>query len=723
MGCTASNLNDLPAVTLCRQRRAFLDETIRHSYALSAAHLSYINSLHSIALSLQQLHHFPAPSLPPHNDDRDLPLPPPHHPFTYTPQSYPRGHLSSPSAAFMKHTAPPSQVYEQMPFSPPAFHMADYSSFYSSSFSHTNSNPSHYFGYQNFGVGSGGYYCSTPPFGPDLSAVASSSQPPPGIYSPWHFHNSYYDEDGHHSELTTSQDLKQIREDDGIPDLEDDDYEYELVEPVQEDQSDADDGAGTHSKSSKDNQAELTEASLHQTMPLGSMENDGVEAVEHEVHADDEMSGERGGPPNAFELASEIEAQFRRASESGTEIAKILEVGTLPYYRKHVAYQAFSKMLKLVALPLSLMVSQPSISKVYKIGPGSLELDGDLLTRSRNLSSTLQKLHLWEKKLYKEVKAEEKIRVLHDRKCRLLRRLDDRGADFHKVDAAQTLIKKLSTKIRMVIQVVDLISVKIDKIRDEELWPQLNELIQGLGRMWKAMLECHQIQCEAMREAGILAWMGSKKKNGIADEATKQLEQEVINWTLQFSSWMGAQKRYVRALNNWLLKCLPYESEETAEGVGGFSPGRMGAPRVFVICNRWSQAMERISEKEVVERMYVFGRGVLQIWEQERLEIMLEREVGRNVVQGDEQKLQKQIQEVKQKMVAAFREVNDSLSHSEDIICDEEDKGGSTSLQAGLRQIFEAMESFAGISARLYEELLQTSDVEERASAEHMHAC
>ena len=71
------------------------------------------------------------------------------------------------------------------------------------------------------------------------------------------------------------------------------------------------------------------------------------------------------------------------------------------------------------------------------------------------------------------------MRVLHERKCRKLKRLDERGAEAHKIDATRTLVRSLSTKIRIAIQVVDKISVKINKLRDGELWPQLNEFIQG----------------------------------------------------------------------------------------------------------------------------------------------------------------------------------------------------------------------------------------------------
>lgn len=239
--------------------------------------------------------------------------------------------------------------------------------------------------------------------------------------------------------------------------------------------------------------------------------------------------------------------------------------------------------------------------------------------------------------------------------------------------------------------------------------------------MWKSMLECHHCQCEAIREARILGSVGSRKKGGDGHlMATKQLEQELINWTFQFSSWISAQKGYVRALNNWLLKCLLYEPEETADGIVPFSPGRIGAPPIFVICNQWSQALDRISEKEVVDSMHVFTMSVLQVWEQDKLEMHrqmvdnkdLERKV-RNL-DRDDQKLQKQIQALERKMVLATGE-GKGLSVSENIIY-QSDK--SSSLQASLQRIFESMERFTDESVRAYEELLQRSE-EESASREH----
>lgn len=71
------------------------------------------------------------------------------------------------------------------------------------------------------------------------------------------------------------------------------------------------------------------------------------------------------------------------------------------------------------------------------------------------------------------------MRVVHERKSQKMKRMDQKGSEAHKVDATRTLVRSLSTKIKIAIQVVDKISMKINRLRDEELWPQLNEFIKG----------------------------------------------------------------------------------------------------------------------------------------------------------------------------------------------------------------------------------------------------
>lgn len=75
------------------------------------------------------------------------------------------------------------------------------------------------------------------------------------------------------------------------------------------------------------------------------------------------------------------------------------------------------------------------------------------------------------------------MRVQHERKSKKLKRLDEKGAEAHKIDVTRNLVRSLSSKIRIAIQVVDKISVTINKLRDEELWPLINEFIQGYAEI------------------------------------------------------------------------------------------------------------------------------------------------------------------------------------------------------------------------------------------------
>ncbi|KAJ6717022.1 RNA polymerase SUBUNIT BETA putative (DUF630 AND DUF632)-RELATED [Salix koriyanagi] len=639
----------------------------------------------------------------------------------------------------------PSVVYEQRPVSSETVHFGEssssayYGNYSNSGYGMSNPSPYGYSGYPSYGGGGGdgGYYGPRNLYGsssPPPAAVASSSKPPPAPPSPlrasaWDFLNVFENYDKSYPQYTPSRNSKELREEEGIPDLEDEDYQHEVVKEVHGDQKYKDE-AKSYSKSpvmdgedGKVGGETEASASLYQARPSVGAEED---RVAYEVHVvdkkivDNERSEERGkaglkgGGP--LEVATEIKIQFERASECGNEIAKMLEVGKLPYQRKHA-----SKMLR-VTPPLPTLSSQPFSSGSAEAGPPSLEIDEELMMRSKNLSSTLQKLYLWEKKLYQEVKVAEKMRVAHERKCRKLKHLDERGAEAHKVVATQTLIRSLSTKIRMAIQVVDRISVTINKIRDEELWPQLNELIQGLTRMWNSMLDCHRNQCQAIREARGLGPIGSGKK--LSDDhlmVTMQLEHELLNWTSSFSSWIGAQKGYVRSLNNWLVKCLLYEPEETPDGIVPFSPGRMGAPSVFVICNQWAQAMDRISEKEVIGAMRSFASSVFQLWEQDKLEmhqrLMANKDLERKVrnLDRDDQKMQKEIQALDKKIVLVVGGGN-SISATGNIVYQSDTS--NSSLQGSLQRIFEAMERFMADSMKAYEELVQRSE-EERLAREH----
>ncbi|KAL3613859.1 hypothetical protein CASFOL_041933 [Castilleja foliolosa] len=662
---------------------------------------------------------------------------------------------------YMKRQTTPSVVHTHLPVNPETMYMGESSNPSSSYYpypnnpnnqnsnpmypmynSNNNNNNNNYGGYQNYpsygGAGGefwGGSSYPPAPYGGNnfrrdefssFPAVASTSKPPPPPPSPpssssWDFLNPFESFEKFYPTYTPSRDSREVREEEGIPELEDEDDDEVIVKEVHGDQKFADSRKSSKSKpsASKEDATRTTKEAELQYRVRPSVGIESETPLEFDVHMVDkkvvDAEGKSKDQGNAAgfktrglfkgdsEVVKEIQVQFERASECGNELAKFLEVGKMQYKRKHGGHHVSSKLLH-----LPMVSSQSSTSKSSDgVEPGSLDINQELELRSKNLSSTLHKLYLWEKKLYEEVKAEEKMRVLHERKSKKLKRLDEKGAEAQKVDTTRTLVKSLETKIRIAIQVVDKISVKINILRDEELWPQINEFIQGLIRMWKSMLECHHNQCQAISEAKRLDAIAFRKHfNDSQLEATQQLEHELINWTMRFSYWVGAQKGYVRALNNWLMKCLLYVPEETADGIVPFSPSRIGAPPVFIICNQWWQSLERVSEKEVIDSMREFASNVLQLWDRDKAEMRQRMSKDERKIKNldkEDQKIQKEIQALDKRVVLISTDEMHLNGHV--VYQSETSKGGS--LQASLQHVLEAMERFASNSVKVYEELLQ----------------
>ena len=80
--------------------------------------------------------------------------------------------------------------------------------------------------------------------------------------------------------------------------------------------------------------------------------------------------------------------------------------------------------------------------------------------------------------VYCSSQAAEKIRILYEKKHKEQKKLYYGGAEAHKLEAIEVYVKKLSTKLNIAIHIVNATSKKINKMRDEELWFQTNELVR-----------------------------------------------------------------------------------------------------------------------------------------------------------------------------------------------------------------------------------------------------
>ncbi|XP_047079845.1 protein ROLLING AND ERECT LEAF 2-like [Lolium rigidum] len=749
IGCMGSRLDDQEAVALCRGRADLLAHAARRRDALAAAHAQLAASLASVSSSLhllllasnQPVLTLPVaapktvddpppppadhkPSSPPHSsshidfasstsgsDSGSVSSSPTHHlaashhshhhhnpyphPFphygygyAYAPDHPPYGYPYPPvQGSLQLHYArsrpPPASVAVQHPEAPSA-RVYEFGSV----------EPARYYAYRGEPVAASG-------------RAAAEPTPSPPRASSWDFFNVFHGYDVHDNycydhaagagatgtatPYTSSRCSRDVREEEGIPDLEDEDDDAVVVKEVS------------------------SERALHETGRRSEEEScvadKGVVAgggtARHQAPA--QPNAVPPVPPahrkssGSADVAGEIKAQFVRAAEAVWALAPVLEVEKRNYQhhnRRSSVYHVSSGMVSSTALPDS--------------GYRGEELDvggREKLTGGRSLSLTLQRLYIWEKKLYNEVKSEEKMRLLLAKNSKRLKFLDQKGVEAHKIEETQKLVRKLSTKIGIAVRVIAKVTKKIDRVRDEELCPQIKALIQGFVKMWQEKLECFQIQCEAISLAKNL---DSDISGGISRDLAMELEVDLVKCIVNFSSWVNAQRSFVKALNGWLALCLNYRQEETPDGARPCSPGRVDAPLVFTICSSWSQAMDRISEKEVVTAMQALVSSVRNLCEYKNVEqseqIMMtrEREKLNKILARKSVEINKEADTLNRKLALVpgrqnlLPTVQTYQAHFFE----------ADSLQVSLRRVLQALESFASSSLQAFQETLRHAEGE-----------
>lgn len=75
--------------------------------------------------------------------------------------------------------------------------------------------------------------------------------------------------------------------------------------------------------------------------------------------------------------------------------------------------------------------------------------------------------------------ASSMVRREYDVKRTILRQLESKGENNNKIDKTRAVVKDLHSRIRVAIHRIDSISKRIEELRDKELQPQLEELIDG----------------------------------------------------------------------------------------------------------------------------------------------------------------------------------------------------------------------------------------------------
>ncbi|KAG6499568.1 protein ALTERED PHOSPHATE STARVATION RESPONSE 1-like [Zingiber officinale] len=330
----------------------------------------------------------------------------------------------------------------------------------------------------------------------------------------------------------------------------------------------------------------------------------------------------------------DIENRFLRAAEAGDEVSRMLEtkkirlgISTETIGRPH-AYQVLvilnqvcctgetsqkqggsnQNAVKIITWNRSISsLSSSSKSPLAKATNDDAEdTSSDFVDEfsmiSGSHSSTLERLYAWERKLYDEIKASERIRRVYDQKCNQLRHQIARDLSTKLIDKTRTVVKDLHSRSRVAIHSVDSISKRIEKMRDEELHPQLMELVQGLIRMWKAMLESHHTQFIKISLAYYAKTSAVATRSEVYKQALVHLERELEYFSSRFANWVDAHKSYVEALNGWLQKCI-LQPQERRKGRKKplFPPRQAISPPIFVVLSDWLSGLNSIPTEELLD--------------------------------------------------------------------------------------------------------------------------
>ncbi|XP_075490088.1 uncharacterized protein LOC142528797 [Primulina tabacum] len=393
-------------------------------------------------------------------------------------------------------------------------------------------------------------------------------------------------------------------------------------------------------------------------------------------------------PKDFLSSMQEIEHLFVKASESGKEVPRMLEANKFhfrPVFPGKESGSVASSLLKSCFScgddPSEIKQEPPQNSVKYltwhrtsssrsassrnllcgksieDINDVSKNLFEDFCMVSGSHASTLDRLYAWEKKLYDEVKACQVLRSNFDLKCKLLRQKESQGLN---TDKTRALVKDLHSRIRVSIHRIDSISKKIEEIRDKELQPQLEELIEGLRRMWEMMMDCHRLQFHII---SISIAPGSTKINIQSDslrQISVHLENVLSTLSSNFTKWNGAQKIYVEAINKWLFKCVSLPQNTSKRNKRMRLPSmRDCGPPIYMICDAWLEMIDRLPCKGVVDSIKDLAAEVAHFLPRQEKNQGKATDRSRNVsllngMDGDDHGIRTSTNDVLENLVPAF---------------------------------------------------------------------
>ncbi|KAH0859468.1 hypothetical protein HID58_087729 [Brassica napus] len=491
---------------------------------------------------------------------------------------------------------------------------------------------------------------------------------------------------------TESDVWREIREREGIPDLESDSDHNGLVRKKNVQESSSTENSSTANVvgevDKSDTEANTSNGKADDVDETCTQEKQTSPETATEVtRSDEELSDEAyessSGHTDLRNVVEKINSISKKAASS-SEVSDLLEVS------KVIPHQPLGSQFK--ELASRLLGSSKSSTRALLLRRG---LPQDNLAVS--LSMTLEKLYVWEKKLHAEVTAEEKLRVLYEKGYSFLKSLDQSGAEPSEIYEAEAEVKLHLSKVNVSVRAVETVSMRIHKIRDGELSFQVNKIINVFKEMWRFLAKCHHKQFQAITRSKSCVHVVEKGSRKV----TQKVEEQMRRFKESLRSYIDAHRGFVRFLNEWLNRNIMEEDDQT----------KTEAPEIFRVCSEWLREIVNVDEVKVlsaVEEMELRFRGLgFKQLEEEKVRLRTERlcKELETKTKEVEESWGAQVEEVMGPELLSLRESATHETEKHEGLIREINDAVSMTLQECLVHVFEALEGFCFGNFKAYQNI------------------
>lgn len=290
---------------------------------------------------------------------------------------------------------------------------------------------------------------------------------------------------------------------------------------------------------------------------------------------------------NLMQILNVIDDHFLKASESAQELTKMLEANRMHY---HSNFADNGGHIDHSARVMRVITWNKSIRGMHNADDKKDVFDAE---EYETHATVLDKLLAWEKKLYDEVKAGELMKHEYQRKVALLNKQKKRSASTESLEKTKAAVSHLHTRYIVDMQSMDSTVSEVNHIRDDQLYPKLVALVDGMAKMWNDMCMQHNSQLKMVTDLkSIDISQAPKETSKHHHERTIQLWNEIQGWHSQFEKLVTHEKQYIQALNSWLkLNLIPIESS-LKEKIS--SPPRPQHPPIQALLHSWHDSLEKL---------------------------------------------------------------------------------------------------------------------------------